>query len=176
MDPFPAPWPPRFTDSLALEAIQWSRAAPPPVTWRVHPLRDESPLRSAALLGLIAGFSALAAVSLGDALFGLLSLLVLSGATVRYLLPTDYRVDADGIAVRQLVWRRRPWSAMRRVERHRDGIFLSPFVQPSRLDSFRGLFVPFAAGLDAAAVTDLAQAQVQAQSRIQTPTQARGAS
>ena len=91
-----------------------------------------------------------------------ISLLALAGATARYLLPTRYILDEREAAWRQLTWRRRSWSTFRRVDRHADGIFLSPFRRPSRLDSFRGVFLRFGPGVDAGEVVALARARVPA--------------
>ena len=133
-----------------------------PLVWTAHPLREEPAWKSAALGAVIVGFSTLAAASLGGAVYGLISLLALAGATARYLLPTRYVLDDQEMAWRQLTWRRRSWSAFRRVDRHADGIFLSPFRRPSRLDSFRGVFLRFGPGVDADAVVSLARARVAA--------------
>lgn len=133
-----------------------------PLDWTAHPLREEPAWKSAALGALIVGFSALAAASLGGAVYGLISLLALAGATVRYLLPTRYLLDDQEASWRQLTWRRRSWSTFRRVDRHADGIFLSPFRRPSRLDSFRGVFLRFGPGVDADEVVALARDRVPA--------------
>lgn len=133
-----------------------------PLDWTAHPLRDEPAWKSAALGALIVGFSALAAASLGGAVYGLISLVALAAATVRYLLPTRYLLDDQEASWRQLTWRRRSWSTFRRVDRHRDGIFLSPFRRPSRLDSFRGVFLRFGPGVDADEVVALARDRVPA--------------
>lgn len=135
---------------------------PGPLAWTAHPLRQEPACKSAALGALIFGFSTLAAVSLGGAVYGLVSLLALAGATASYLLPTRYILDERGAAWRQLTWRRRSWSTFRRVDRHADGVFLSPFPRPSRLDSFRGVFLRFGPDVDAGEVVALARARVPA--------------
>ena len=133
-----------------------------PLDWTAHPLREEPAWKSAALGALIVGFSALAAASLGGAVYGLISLVALAAATVRYLLPTRYLLDDQEASWRQLTWRRRSWSTFRRVDRHADGIFLSPFRRPSRLDSFRGVFLRFGPGVDADEVVALARDRVPA--------------
>lgn len=133
-----------------------------PLDWTAHPLRDEPAWKSAALGALIAGFSALAAASLDGAVYGLISLVALAAATLRYLLPTRYLLDDQEASWRQLTWRRRSWSTFRRVDRHADGIFLSPFRRPSRLDSFRGVFLRFGPGVDADEVVALARDRVPA--------------
>ncbi len=133
-----------------------------PLDWTAHPLRDEPPWKSAALGAAIIGFSGLAAASLGGAVYGLISLLALAGATARYLLPTRYVLDEREAAWRHLTWHHRSWSAFRRVDRHADGIYLSPFRRPSRLDSFRGVFLRFGPGVDAEEVVALARDRVPA--------------
>ena len=133
-----------------------------PLDWTAHPLRDEPAWKSAALGALIVGFSALAAASLDGAVYGLISLVALAAATLRYLLPTRYLLDDQEASWRQLTWRRRSWSTFRRVDRHADGIFLSPFRRPSRLDSFRGVFLRFGPGVDADEVVALARDRVPA--------------
>ena len=133
-----------------------------PLDWTAHPLRDEPAWKSAALGAAVVGFSGLAAASLGGAVYGLISLVVLAASTARYLLPTRYVLDDREAAWRQLTWHRRSWSAFRRVDRHADGIFLSPFRRPSRLDPFRGVFLRFGPGVDAAEVVTLARARVTA--------------
>lgn len=133
-----------------------------PLDWTAHPLRDEPAWKSAALAAAIAGFSGLAAAGLGGAVYGLISLAVLAASTARYLLPTRYVLDDREAAWRHLTWHRRSWSAFRRVDRHDDGIFLSPFRRPSRLDSFRGVFLRFGPDVDADQVVSLARARVTA--------------
>jgi hypothetical protein len=115
--------------------------------WTCHPLREEPVLKSILLGAAIAGSCAVMTVSLGSAVYGAISLVVLLGATMDYFLPTRYVIDAEGAAWKRLVWRRRPWTAFRRVVRHPDGVFLSPFRQQSRLDSFRGVFLRFGTGV-----------------------------
>ena len=137
-------------------------AATAAVTWSVHPLRDAPRHRSVLLLGLIGGVSGLAAASFGGALYGGVSLAALLASVSRYLLPTHFCVDAEGVATRLWLWRRRPWSSVRRVDRHVDGLFLSPFVHPSRLDTYRGLFLPFGDGTDGPALTAFVEARVAA--------------
>ncbi len=134
----------------------------PSLAWTAHPLREEPAWKSAALGAVIVGLSALAASGFGGAVYGLISLVVLAGSTARYLLPTRYVLDDREAAWRHLTWRRRSWSAFRRIDRHADGIFLSPFRRPSRLDSFRGVYLRFGPGVDADAVVALARARVPA--------------
>jgi len=61
-------------------------------------------------------------------------------AIAPFLLPTHYRLDADGIAERRLfVTRSRRWSELKRVELGRAAALVSPYAQPRWLDRYRGL-------------------------------------
>ncbi|HIG55786.1 MAG TPA: hypothetical protein EYG11_04175 [Candidatus Latescibacteria bacterium] len=112
--------------------------------WQVHPLRWESPVKSALLAGLILASSASAAIGFEHWLYGGFSLLVLLIAVSRYFFPTQYILDGEGlVSVHLGLSRRRSWTEFQRVDEHRDGIFLGPFVRSGRLDSFRGVFLRF---------------------------------
>jgi len=66
-----------------------------------------------------------------------------------YFLPTWYELDADGVAVRFLGRTRWvAWTEVRRTQVHGEGVQLSPFERPSRLESFRGTFLRFAGNRD----------------------------
>jgi hypothetical protein len=111
--------------------------------WTSHLLREDPPWRPAALIGLIGGFSAGAGISLGP-LYGWISAVVLTAAMSRYLLPVRYHLtDREVVVVHAGMTRRAPWERFRRFSVHPDGVFLSPFDRPSRLDAFRGCFLRF---------------------------------
>ncbi|MBT3342562.1 MAG: hypothetical protein HN712_17370 [Gemmatimonadetes bacterium] len=119
--------------------------APEPLQWRAHPWHQESPLKSTSLLAVIFIVAIVAAWSFEQMLYGIISALLLLAATSRYLLPTNFLLSQDGVAATHL-WntRRLTWQQVLRIDVHRDGLFLSPFRQPSRLDGFRGLFLRYA--------------------------------
>ncbi|MFP4058232.1 MAG: hypothetical protein ACLF0G_15300 [Candidatus Brocadiia bacterium] len=105
---------------------------------------DDYP-RSLLLLGLVAVACAAAGLGFGGVGYALLAGALLSLSLCRYFLPTRYHLDDQGAAVGFLgQWRRVPWGAVRRVSVHREGVHLSPFARPSRLDSFRGTYLRFA--------------------------------
>ena len=128
--------------------------------WTCHPLRSESRLRTASLCALLAVCSAASWVGLDGFGYGLLALLVLAASVSRYLLPTRYALDGSVLRRTHLLRTREwPWSTFRRIDRHRDGLFLSPFDRSSRLDSFRGVFLPL--DQNGSAVTAFVRAQVE---------------
>jgi hypothetical protein len=117
--------------------------------YRSHPLRDDYP-RSVALVAIVAGISVAVGVSFEAAGWAAFSALVLGISLARYFAPTDYTLDGEGVRARFLGReRRRPWSEVRGVYPHRDGVHLSPFARPSPLDPFRGIYLRFAGNRDA---------------------------
>ena len=133
--------------------------APAFLSWKAHPLIDESRPRSTLLCALIAGCSIAAALSFEGLAYGLIALVVLILSLSRYLLPTRYSLDEKGVEITHLGRRQeRPWTQFRRLDIHEDGIFLSPFTRTSRLDSFRGYFLRF--GPEKNSIIDFARTHV----------------
>ena len=112
--------------------------------WESHPLRREKPAKSMLLVALIVASAAAAAFGFEHWFYGVFSLGALTVSLSRYFFPTRYALDGEGIGSEHLgLKQRRSWAEFRRVEEHRDGIFLCPSVRPGRLDSFRGVFLRF---------------------------------
>lgn len=110
--------------------------------WQIHPLADESWLKSALLIVLVVALSLAAGIGFEDPFYGLFSLGVLTASLSRYWLPTYYHLDEQGVWTVHLGWRgRRRWCQFRRMEICDQGIFLSPFLRPTRLDAFRGILL-----------------------------------
>lgn len=109
------------------------------VTWRVHPAR-ERPLAACGALTVIAPMAWLAADLMQHAAWGIFAAVVLLVALQRFFLPSEYRVDAEGVTVR-LPWRtqRYRWQAVRRFVYGERGGFLSSRARPSALDAFGGM-------------------------------------
>ncbi len=74
--------------------------------------------------------------------WGILAFVLLLGANLSFVTPTRYELTDEGVTVHRF-WGRihYPWSRFRRVVQDRNGVFLSPFARPSRLDAFRGLYL-----------------------------------
>ena len=115
------------------------------LAWTSHPLAQQPPLKTASLLACIAAATFAAWYGLDGAVYGAVTLAVLVASVSRYLLPTHFALTDEGVSSSHLFRSQlRQWSEFRRVDRHGDGLFLSPFINRSRLDSFRGIFLPCA--------------------------------
>lgn len=111
-------------------------------TWTSHPLREEPLAKSVLLALIILGVAFIVGASFQSISFAFLSLVLLTAAMTRYFFPTRYVLDAHGFTISHIgAHRQYLWTNFRRVARHPDGIFLSPFVKPHRLDTFRGQFL-----------------------------------
>ncbi len=112
--------------------------------WESHPLRREKPAKSILLVALIVASSAAAAFGFEHWFYGIFSLGALTASLSRYFFPTYYVLDGEGVSSEHLGFKqRRSWAEFRRVDEHRDGIFLRPSARLGRLDSFRGVFLRF---------------------------------
>lgn len=110
--------------------------------WRYHPVRDGG-WRLPVVIGFLVGVPALVGWMYGP-FFTLLAVVILGGSMGTYFLPTDYAFYAGGVETRFLgVTRRFKWDQFRSFYPDRNGVLLSPFPAPSRLENFRGLFVRF---------------------------------
>ncbi len=118
------------------------------LSWRSLPVVDDFP-RSLLLVAAVVAICAAAAVAFQGLGYGVLAAVLLGGSLARYFVPTDFELDEQGATVRFLGQSRQvPWSEVQRVEVGRNGVHLSPFERPSRLDSFRGAFLRFAGNGD----------------------------
>lgn len=115
--------------------------------WRYHPVR-EGGWRLPVVIGILLGVPALIGWMYGP-FFTALALVILGGSMGTYFLPTDYAFYAGGVETRFLaVTRRFKWDQFRSFYPDRNGVLLSPFPAPSRLENFRGLFVRFSRNRD----------------------------
>lgn len=108
--------------------------------WSVLPAK-KSRKKTWGLLTFLTGF--LIAVYL---LYGLLvfclATLLLSLSLLRFFLRTEYELNENGIIVKK-PYRRitKEWSHFRSFYPDKNGVLLSPFAKPSRLENFRGVYV-----------------------------------
>lgn len=139
----------------------------PALSWRSWPLADDAP-RSFLLVAVTIGVCVLVGVAFGGIGYGLLAAGMLAVALGRYFLPTRFELSESGVTVRFCgQTRHMDWSDVGRVVVQEAGVFVSPFAAPSRLDSFRGVFVRFVGNGDEV-VTFVRQAREQAKQMAET--------
>ncbi len=138
-----------YNAAVSSECPQKAQAAAAgTVRWRSHPLVDDYP-RSLALVAIVIAVCVGVWISFDSLVLAALSAAVLVGSLARYFAPTHYELNDAGISVRFLGHVRRvAWGDVRRHWVAREGVELSPFARPSRLESFRGTFLRFAGNRD----------------------------
>ncbi len=117
----------------------------PQQTWRVHPLRENWTRSALLLLFLLLLFSGVywlfQSVSVA-----LLSTIFVTSSLYRYFVPFRYELYEHELVVSAPFYRiTKPWSDFRSFYTDNNGVLLSPFTKPSRLENFRGVYVRFGA-------------------------------
>jgi hypothetical protein len=114
------------------------------LSWRRHLLLEEPGKLSVVFCAAV--FCEWAAWLLfQNILFNAAVLFMLGSATSEYLFPIANRLSSRTASCRFGANRfELEWSKLARVLIYKDGVRLSPLAAPSRLDSFRGVFLRFA--------------------------------
>ena len=109
--------------------------------WVSFPVKDESFYKTTLLLLLIVSFFIFTSYIL-NIFLALLGVIVLLVALAKYFFPTQYEVNEFGVKLTWLFFSStKKWSEFSRYVLIEGGVFLSPFRKPSKLDTFRGLFL-----------------------------------
>ncbi|MBF0314669.1 MAG: hypothetical protein HQK50_09140 [Oligoflexia bacterium] len=112
------------------------------LTWRSHPLASESAAKTVLLFTTIA-VSVIASFYAFGVEHAVLAVIILFLATAKYFTPTTFFLDDSGVKITFLCFHKvRNWNYYKRYLLYPDGAFLTPSPHPSRLDRFRGDFLP----------------------------------
>jgi len=108
--------------------------------WSILPAK-KSRKKTWGLLVFLGVF--LPAITLFYGFFGLfLAVLLLSLSLLPFFLRTRYELNEDEVIVKKPYSRvRKEWSHFRSFYPDKNGVLLSPFVKPSRLENFRGVYI-----------------------------------
>ena len=117
----------------------------PQLTWKVHPLRANCSRSILLLLFLLLLFSGIYWL-FQSAFVTLLSAIFVTSSLYRYFVPFRYEFHEHDLVVSAPFYRlTKPWSNFRSFYVDNNGVLLSPFTKPSRLENFRGVYVRFGA-------------------------------
>ena len=117
--------------------------APTTLSWSVHPLVEN--WRKSVLLGVFLVFLLLV-IYLGFQLISItvLSAIFLIGSLYKYLLPFHHQFESDRLVITSCCYKmERSWEMFRSFYVDANGVLLSPFAHPTRLENFRGVYVRF---------------------------------
>ncbi len=119
-------------------------SAPERLAWRVHPAAERRGT-GIAVLALMITLSALAAMWMEGAYWGLFAFGVLFLSLEAFFLPARFELSEEGVTVRKAFSRvERPWGQFRRVIFDPVGVTLSPFARRHWLEAYRGTRLRFA--------------------------------
>ena len=118
------------------------------LAWTSHPLK-QSRRKSLLLAGVMALTGVAIYLNTGAVSWALGSMGLLALGVHDFVLPTRYRMTTEAAESRILGMRRtKRWSALRSHYADHNGVLLSPFPKPSRLDTFRGLYIRYSGNSD----------------------------
>jgi hypothetical protein len=78
-----------------------------------------------------------------------LAVLILFGSLAGFYFPTRYVFyDDHFLVISKVQTQRKEWSQYRSFYPDKNGVLLSPFTRPTRLENFRGIYIKFAGNRD----------------------------
>ncbi len=111
--------------------------------WVAHPFKKNKKKTFFLILFLILvwGLVYWSTLSLG---YLLLAVFILMASLSAYFFPTTYEMTEQKITVKYIATRKeKSWDTFRSFYADKNGVFLSPFPKPTRMENFRGLYVRY---------------------------------
>ena len=111
--------------------------------WTTHPIKKR-PL-AAVLVSLFILIVPLVVLSITSSkIFGFLSLVVLFASIAKFYFPTYFTLtESEAVIKSSTQTIKKQWSEFRSYYPDKNGVLLSPFVDKSRLENFRGIYLIF---------------------------------
>jgi hypothetical protein len=120
----------------------------PSMEWVVHPVKRR-PWVSAAVSLFVVAVVVLVRVTTESQAFAALAMIIMVASLAKFYFPTRYKLDTKGVTIKTTTQTLvKEWKLYRSCYPDKSGILLSPFVEPSRLENFRGLYIMFQGNRD----------------------------
>jgi hypothetical protein len=111
------------------------------IQWTVHPIKNNWKV-SAGVIAFLVILCVAIYLSFNSLAFLGLSVAVLTCSLASFFFPTTYTLQDDCVVVKSLLRTlSKPWDSFRSYYLDRNGVLLSPFPSPSRLENFRGVYI-----------------------------------
>jgi hypothetical protein len=111
--------------------------------WATHPVKKNTRISVIVILFLSVIWFLVYLTTL-SLLLTILSVVIMLGSLSPFFLPTYYELDDKKVKVKFFFnTKEKEWNVFRSFYVDKNGILLSPFEKPSRLENFRGLYVRF---------------------------------
>jgi hypothetical protein len=149
----------RQDDRAAKVALEMEQDEGAVLAWTCHKA-NRNPLLTVAVSALILAFGIIVFhATERSAVFAGLTLVILFLSLSRFYLPIRYRLTDRRIMIKTMTQTLyKDWSVYRTCYPDKNGILLSPFIQPSRLENFRGIYLLF--NDNAQQVTEFVKARI----------------
>ncbi len=130
-------------NSAPVQSADTGQEDGPVLEWITHPVKRK-PWTAVAVTVFILAVSFVVLVATESKWFGFFSLVVLFASVSKFYLPTRFRLTVNDVTIKSTTQTmKKPWSMFRSFYVDKNGVLLSPFTQPSRLENFRGLYLIF---------------------------------
>lgn len=111
--------------------------------WSTHPVKRSAKISILIILFLLVIWLLVYLTTL-NLFLTVLSVVIMLGSLSAFFLPTYYELDDQKIKVKFFFnTKEKEWNMFRSFYVDKNGVLLSPFEKPSRLENFRGLYVRF---------------------------------
>jgi len=111
--------------------------------WTTHPMKRR-PVAATLVTLFITLCAVLAWYATEMLWFGVLALIVLVASLAKFYLPTKFKLTDKAVSIKTTATTvRKEWKHFRSFYADKNGVLLSPFVEPSRLENFRGMYLIF---------------------------------
>lgn len=113
------------------------------ITWTVHPIKRNWKV-SVSVIFFLMSLCVSIYISFDSLAYLFLSAIILFVSLTPFFLPTTYYFQDDLILVKSSFRKfSKDWSFFKSFYADKNGVLLSPFSSPSRLENFRGIYVRF---------------------------------
>lgn len=113
------------------------------LSWSSHPVKRSTKISFLVIL-LLFVIWLLVYLTTFSFLLTILSVVIMLGSLSSFFLPTYYELDSKRVKVKFFFTaKEKEWGVFRSYYVDKNGVLLSPFEKPSRLENFRGLYVRF---------------------------------
>ena len=111
------------------------------ISWTIHPLFEKC-LRSVCVVFFLIGILSFVYQMTTSMVWVGLSLLIFAISLRQFFLPTAYFLYDDYVLCRCLFFeKRKKWEQIKNYYIDKNGVFLSPYERPSRLENLHGLYL-----------------------------------
>ena len=113
------------------------------LTWISHPAKLRKPAAAITIIFILVILTAIFAMTKSWVMV-ILGMLIFTGSLSTFFYPTRYEITADKVKIKYMFTTVvKDLSMFRSFYPDKRGVLLSPFIRPSRLENFRGIYLRY---------------------------------